>query len=125
VARRVLVVDDNADAASTLGQLLKSLGHETRVVHDGPAALVAAAEFRPDVVLLDIGMPGMDGYEVARRLNALKGERKFRIVAVTGWGQEADRERAKEAGFDQHVVKPVDVGLLSRIVEERNGATLH
>ena len=125
VARRVLVVDDNVDAATTLGQLLKSLGHETRVVHDGPSALTAAAEFRPDVVLLDIGMPGMDGYEVARRLQGLKRERKFRIVAITGWGQEADRERAKEAGFDVHVVKPVDVGLLSRIVDERNGATLH
>ena len=125
VARRVLVVDDNVDAATTLGQLLNSLGHETRVVHDGPSALTAAAEFLPDVVLLDIGMPGMDGYEVARRLQAFKRERKFRIVAITGWGQEADRERAKEAGFDVHVVKPVDVGLLSRIVEERNGATLH
>jgi len=125
VARRVLVVDDNVDAASTLSMLLKSLGHETKVVYDGAAAIDVAAKFQPDVVLLDIGMPGMDGYEVARRLRALKAQRPFRIVAVTGWGQDADRLRAEEAGFDVHLVKPVDAGLLVRVLEERNGATLH
>ena len=124
-ARRILVVDDNVDAAVTLAQLLKSLGHETVAVHDGTAALKAVVDFRPDTVLLDIGMPGMDGYEVARRLQAMKKERAMRIIAVTGWGQEADRQRSREAGFDVHLVKPVDPSLLLRVVEQRNGATLH
>ena len=125
VPRRILVVDDNIDAANTLDVLLRSLGHETCVAHDGLSALKLAAEFRPDVVLLDIGMPGLDGYEVARRLNALKKERRFRIVAVTGWGQESDRERSREAGFDLHLVKPLDAGVLQRALEEKNGTTLH
>jgi PAS domain S-box-containing protein len=125
LARRVLVVDDNVDAASTLDLLLRSLGHETRVAYDGVKALEIAGVFDPNVVLLDIGMPGLDGYEVARRLRALKPGRRFRIVALTGWGQDSDREKAKEAGFDVHLVKPVDLSALARIVEERNGATLH
>jgi PAS domain S-box-containing protein len=126
VARRVLVVDDNIDAASMLDMLLRSLGHETRVAHDGMAALRVAEEFRPDIVLLDIGMPGIDGYEVARRLRALSsGTRPMRIVAVTGWGQEADRERSREAGFDLHLVKPVGATELAQALNDRNGATLH
>ena len=125
VPRRILVVDDNVDAATTLHLLLRSLGHETCVVHDGVKALKMAVEFRPDVVLLDIGMPGLDGYEVARRLHALKKERRFRIVAVTGWGQESDRARSREAGFDLHLVKPVDARTLQRALEEKNGTTLH
>ncbi len=122
--RRVLVVDDNVDAASTLELLLRSLGHETRVVHDGHVALQAAAEFRPDVVLLDIGLPGLDGYEVAKRLRTLKEERPFRIVAVTGWGQEMDRQRSREAGFDLHLLKPVDMKQLVKILNEKDGATV-
>jgi len=122
--RRVLVVDDNVDAASTLELLLRSLGHETRVVHDGHHALRAAAEFRPDAVLLDIGLPGLDGYEVARRLGALKKERPFRIVAITGWGQEMDRIRSREAGFDVHLLKPVDMTELVKILNEKDGATV-
>ena len=125
VARRILVVDDNVDAAVTLTQLLKSLGHESWAVHDGPSALKAVLELRPDTVLLDIGMPGMDGYEVARRLQATKKERGLRIIAITGWGQDADRQRSREAGFDMHLVKPVDPSVLLRVVEQRNGATLH
>jgi CheY-like chemotaxis protein len=125
VPRRILVVDDNVDAANTLNLLLRSLGHETCVVHDGVKALKMAVEFRPDVVLLDIGMPGLDGYEVARRLNSLKKERRFRIVAVTGWGQESDRERSRAAGFDLHLIKPVDAGTLQRALEGKNGTTLH
>jgi PAS domain S-box-containing protein len=124
-ARRVLVVDDNVDAARTLGELLSTLGHETRVVHDGPSALAMARAFRPDVVLLDIGMPGMDGYEVARRLSALHAGPRPRIVAVTGWGQESDRAQASEAGFDMHLVKPVDLDALLRALDKRGGATLH
>ena len=125
VARRVLVVDDNLDAANALNALLTSLGHETRVVHEGPQAIAAMQEFRPDVVLLDIGLPGMDGYEVARRLAPLRRERPVRIIAVTGWGQEADRQRSKEAGFDVHLVKPVEPEVLVRVLDDRNGATLH
>jgi len=124
--RKVLVVDDNVDAATTLGELLRVLGHEVRVTHDGAAALQAAEAFLPDVVLLDIGMPGMDGYEVARRLAALKkAGRPLRIVAVTGWGQEADRRQAVEAGFDTHLVKPVDLDALVKVLSDRDGALLH
>jgi PAS domain S-box-containing protein len=123
-ARRVLVVDDNVDAATMLELLLRSLGHETRVVYDGASALKVAAEFHPDIVLLDIGMPGLDGYEVARRLRTMK-DRPRRIIAVTGWGQPADRQRSHEAGFDRHLVKPVEASELARILDERNGATLH
>jgi CheY-like chemotaxis protein len=123
--RRVMVVDDNVDAAAMLDMLLRSLGHETRVAHEGTAALRVAEEFRPDIVLLDIGMPGIDGYEVARRLRTLAKARPMRIVAVTGWGQEGDRERSREAGFDLHLVKPVDANELSRALNDRSGATLH
>jgi PAS domain S-box-containing protein len=125
VPRRILVVDDNVDAALTLDLLLRSLGHESRVAHDGARALEIAREFRPEVILLDIGMPGMDGYEVARRLRGMNHGLTFRIVAVTGWGQEADRARAKEAGFDVHLVKPVDVAVLAKVLDDRSGATLH
>jgi len=125
MARRVLVVDDNVDAAAMLDMLLRSLGHETCVAHDGVEALRVAAEFRPDIVLLDIGMPGLDGYEVARRMRSLAKDRQLRIVAVTGWGQEADRLRSREAGFDLHLVKSVDAIDLAQALNDRNGATLH
>ena len=125
LAKRILVVDDNVDAATTLQLLLKSLGHEACAVFDGQQALSTALEFRPDVVLLDIGMPGLDGYEVARRLRALKRGEPLRIIAVTGWGQEADRTRSREAGFDVHLVKPVDPRLLTSVIANNNGATLH
>jgi len=123
--RRVLVVDDNVDAAAMLDMLLRSLGHETRVAHDGIEALRIAGEFRPDIVLLDIGMPGLDGYEVARRMRSLAKDRRVRIVAVTGWGLDADRQRSREAGFDLHLVKPVDATDLAQALNDRNGATLH
>jgi PAS domain S-box-containing protein len=116
VARRVLVVDDNVDAAATLDMVLTSLGHESMVVHDGFAALAAVTEFRPDAVLLDIGMPGLDGYEVARRLRALQRGTQLRIIAVTGWGQEADRVKSRAAGFDVHLVKPVEPADLAKVL---------
>jgi PAS domain S-box-containing protein len=125
IARRVLVVDDNTDAADTLDLLLRSLGHTTRVANNGQDALRLATEFRPDIILLDIGMPGIDGYEVARRLEDLRKEYVFRIIAVTGWGQEADRKKAREAGFDFHLLKPVDITLLEQVLRERNSTALH
>ena len=125
IPRRVLVVDDNADAAESIKLLLQSLGHQVHVTFDGAQAIEAATQFRPDVVLLDIGMPGLSGYEVARRLRSLRPEAGLRIVAVTGWGQEVDRQASKEAGFDVHLVKPVDTEVLQRAVSGRNGATVH
>lgn len=106
---RVLVVDDNVDAARSLARVLVRLyGQVVEVAHDGPSALAKAPAFRPEVILLDIGMPGMDGYEVARRLRSRPEFAQTRLVALTGWGQEADRQRSKDAGFDAHLVKPVD-----------------
>jgi PAS domain S-box-containing protein len=114
--RRVLVVDDNADAADSLAVLLRLLGHDVRVTHDGPRALAAAADGWPELVLLDIGMPGMDGYEVARRLRADPATAGAVLAALTGWGQEEDRRRSKEAGFDHHLVKPADLDMLQRLL---------
>ncbi len=114
---RVLVVDDNRDAADTLGELLVTLGHDAVVVHDGPAALTAAADEAPDLVLLDIGLPGLTGYDVARSLRQRHGA-AVTIVALTGYGQEEDRRRAREAGFDQHLIKPLDLGALDRLLTD-------
>jgi PAS domain S-box-containing protein len=114
--RRVLIVDDNADAADSLGVLLSIYGHDTKVANDGETALVAAASFRPDVVFLDIGMPNLDGHETARRLRAQPGGESLVIVALTGWGQAEDRRRSKEAGFDHHLVKPADPAALSKLI---------
>ena len=117
--RRILVVDDNVDAATSLARLLSRLmGQEVRVAHDGPAALEVAGAFRPELVLLDIGMPGMDGHEVARRLRGRPEFERTMLVALTGWGQEADRRRSREAGFDHHLVKPVDPGALRELLDE-------
>jgi len=110
--RRILIVDDNTDAAETLAMLLNLEGHLTRVAHDGEAALNAAVEFQPDTVFLDIGMPGMNGYETAQRLREAHGN-AMRIIALTGWGAEEDRRLANHAGFDRHLVKPVDPAVLA------------
>jgi signal transduction histidine kinase/ActR/RegA family two-component response regulator len=107
--RRVLVVDDNRDAADTLAQALSASGHEVRVAYDGPSALAVFAEFRPGLAFLDIGLPVMDGYELARRLRDDDPGCALTLVAVTGYGQEVDRERSTRAGFDRHLVKPVPV----------------
>jgi two-component system CheB/CheR fusion protein len=106
-ARRVLVVENHSQAAESLALLLGRWGYEVRVAYDGPTALDLAADWRPHAVLLDIGMPGMDGYEVARHLRGQEGMEGAVIIAVTGYGEEEDRQRAKEAGFDYHMVKPV------------------
>jgi signal transduction histidine kinase len=106
--RRILVVDDNRDAAESLRMLLSLDGHDVCIVHDGPGAIEAARLHRPDVVFLDLGLPGMDGYQVARRIRALAGLGEMLLIAMTGYGQEDDRRRCLEAGFDHHVVKPAD-----------------
>jgi signal transduction histidine kinase len=103
---RVLVVDDNVDAAETLGAMLRLRSLDVHVVYDGPSAIEALGAFRPAVALLDIGMPGMDGYETARRMRGLPAGRDVKLVALSGWGQSHDRERAAQAGFDHHLVKP-------------------
>jgi PAS domain S-box-containing protein len=115
---RILVVDDNRDAADTLALLLESHGAVTRVVYDGEAALAELDVFMPDTVLLDLGMPGMDGLEVARRLRADPRRASLRLVALTGWGQESDRRRTREAGFDHHLTKPVDFTALQAWLTE-------
>ena len=111
-SRRVLVVDDNVDSARGTALILSRNGHEVRVAYDGPSAVTVAQEQKPEFVLLDIGLPGMDGYEVARRLRADETLAGLMLVAVSGYGQESDRRRSQEAGFDQHLVKPVDPGVL-------------
>ncbi|HYH65070.1 MAG TPA: ATP-binding protein, partial [Urbifossiella sp.] len=117
-SRSVLVVDDNVDAAESLALLLRMKGHEVRVAHDGLAALAAVEAAPPDLVLLDIGMPGMDGYEVARRLRERPGLEHLPLVAMTGWSQDEDRRRSREAGFDHHLVKPVEPAVLYQLLAE-------
>lgn len=117
---RVLVVDDNVDAASMLAELLTSFGYETRVVADGPAALAEAARFHPDVALVDIGLPVMDGFEVATRLRA-QATRSVTLIAVTGYGQARDRQASADAGFAAHLVKPVDMDHLREVLASVSG----
>ena len=112
--RRVLIVDDNEDSANSLAMVLKLSGHETDSVYTATDALARAAAFKPDVVLLDIGLPGMDGYELAQKIRELPGLRNIRLVAVTGYGRTDDRLRARDAGFDDHLTKPVELAVLDR-----------
>ncbi len=113
---RVLIVDDNVDAAQALEALLTAMGQETQIAYDGLAALAEVERFRPDLVLLDIGMPKLDGYEVAQQLRATPGGNRIVLAAVTGWGQEADRRRARDAGFDHHCGKPVSEATLRKLI---------
>ena len=115
-AVRILVVDDNEDGAEMLAEVLRAEGYRTEVAHDAPAALVIAARFNPDIAFLDIGLPVMDGYELAARLRALPNLGSIRLIAVTGYGQESDRQKTKAAGFDHHLTKPVDFALLAAVV---------
>jgi PAS domain S-box-containing protein len=114
--RRVLVVDDNEDAAISLAMLLDMSGNETHLAHDGVQALEAAEKLRPDVVLLDIGMPRMNGHEVCRRMRSQPWGRDLKVIALTGWGQDQDRKKSREAGFDGHLVKPVDPEKLTEVI---------
>ena len=113
---RILVVDDNPDTTATLALILKRTGHDVHVAHDGLEAVHAAAAFRPDVVLLDIGLPKLNGYEVAQRIRQQEGNQKMALIAVTGWGQQDDRRRAMEAGFDHHLTKPVELASLMQLL---------
>jgi signal transduction histidine kinase len=114
--RRILIVDDNVDAAETLASILHIFGHTTRIAHDGPAGLDAALAFAPDVALLDIGLPVMDGYEVARRMRAQPQLANTRLISLTGYGQQDDRIRSQDAGFETHLVKPIDIEVLHVIL---------
>jgi CheY-like chemotaxis protein len=114
--RKILVVDDNVDAAEALAMLLRLTGHDTATAFDGVEALGRAAEFRPDIVLLDIGMPRLDGYGTARAMRAEPWGRDLTLVALTGWGQRKDRDRTLEAGFNAHLVKPVATDALLEII---------
>jgi CheY-like chemotaxis protein len=117
--QRVVVVDDNRDAATSMGLLLKILGADVEVVNSGPAALLAVESYRPAVVLLDLGMPEMDGYEVAKRIRERPEFDDVMLIALTGWGQDDDRRRAHEAGFDHHLVKPADISSLQELLQSR------
>jgi CheY-like chemotaxis protein len=121
-AVRVLVVDDNVDAAETLAQLLQIWGCDVQVVHDGPAAIETAIAWVPTLILLDIGLPGMNGYEVAVRLREQDCLRNTALIAVTGYGQEEDRRLARAARLDDHLIKPVDPEALQRLIAEASAA---
>ena len=116
IRHRVVIIDDNSDAATTLSMLIEELGGSTRTANDAFSGLLAVQEFRPDIVFLDVGMPGMNGYEVCRRIRRTASQRPMLIVAVTGWGQEQDKQRALDAGFDYHLTKPVDPAALTDLL---------
>jgi CheY-like chemotaxis protein len=125
VQRRVLVVDDNADAAQMLAAVMQHLGHSVQVASSGEEALRIADGYRPEFVLLDLGMPGMSGLETARRMRERGMHPAPCIVAVTGWGKPEDERLTREAGFDQHLVKPVNERQIAEIIENRPAARLH
>jgi PAS domain S-box-containing protein len=115
--RKILIVDDNTDAAEMLAEALAAMGHETRVAFDGPSGLDAAAGFAPDIAFLDIGLPAMDGYELARKMRSELGAPTLRLVALTGYGQDADRQRSADAGFDGHMVKPINIEAVATTIK--------
>jgi CheY-like chemotaxis protein len=114
--RKVLLIDDNADMRQTLAACLSMQGHDVREAGDGLSAVQLANEFAPDVIVVDIGLPEIDGYEVARRLRANASTREVRLVALTGYGQQEDKQKAVNAGFDEHLTKPVDPATLEQVV---------
>jgi CheY-like chemotaxis protein len=116
--RKILVVDDNMDAADSLSEALQLLGHVVQVAYDGPSALRVAQAFRPDLALLDIGLPAMDGYELGQQLRVSLSDTPLKLVALTGYSQDTDRRRTTDAGFDRHLVKPVDFDRLQAVIEE-------
>ncbi len=122
-ARRILVVDDNRDAANSLSMLLKVTGNDTRTAHDGPEAIEQAEAYRPALILLDIGLPKMNGYDACRRIREQPWGKDIVMVALTGWGQEEDRRKSREAGFNGHLVKPVDYAALTRLLGDLQAPT--
>ncbi len=116
--RRILIVDDNRDAADSTGTLLVLWGHQVRVAYDGPSAVAIARDYRPDVCLLDLGMPGMSGYQLAEHLRREPELRQARLVAMTGFDSEADRQQSRAAGFDAHLIKPVEITALQELLAE-------
>jgi CheY-like chemotaxis protein len=119
-SRRVLIVDDNQDAAETLSLIVETWGYRTAVAHDGPAALAVAKDFQPEIALLDVGLPGMDGFELGMRLHQLPGMEKLHLLAITGYGRDQDREAAHAAGFSHLLVKPLDPDRLAPILASLN-----
>lgn len=120
-AFRILIVDDNRDAADSMAMLLNRLGNQVCTAYDGAEALLAFPAFQPDVVLLDLGMPGMSGYEVARKIRAMPGGKRVLMIALTGFSSRADRRLSRDAGIDHHSVKPVDAIILQRLIEIQVG----
>jgi CheY-like chemotaxis protein len=121
---RVLIIEDNRDAAETLDVLLTEWGHDTRVAYDALSGLELANQFHPAVVLLDIGLPQLHGHDVARRIREQEWGRQALLVAITGWGQEADRQRSKAAGIDHHLLKPADPNVLRQLITQASRARI-
>jgi CheY-like chemotaxis protein len=121
----VLVADDNRDAADSLAALLQALGNDVKIAYDGKEAVAAARTFHPEVILLDIGMPQLDGYGAAREIRGDPQTRVAKLVALTGWGQEEDRQRVRAAGFDAHIVKPAEIEVLRQVLSEVSQETKH
>jgi CheY-like chemotaxis protein len=120
---RVLLVDDNVDAAEVLADSLRSFGHRVEVAHDGPEALSMAAHFKPDTAILDIGLPVMDGYELATKLREQMPSRRLRLLALTGYGQDSDKAKSLEAGFNVHLVKPVNLSTVLAFLDDKPDGT--
>jgi CheY-like chemotaxis protein len=115
---KILVVDDNHDSALSMSMMLSIMGHDTRTAHDGESAVSTAETFLPDVVLLDIGLPKLNGYEVAQRIREQSWGASMFLIAVTGWGQDEDRQRSSEVGLNRHMVKPVEPAALEKLLAE-------
>ncbi|MGY6217337.1 response regulator [Methylolobus aquaticus] len=119
-AYKVLIVDDNADAANSLAALMQIAGYETRVAYDGKQGIEVAASFRPEVLLLDLGMPGMNGYDACRHLREQDWGHDIFVVALTAWGQPGDRQKSAAAGFDAHLAKPTDYKTIATLIADRH-----
>jgi len=117
-SKRILIIEDNVDAADTLAMMLQTMGHEAHAAYDGPSGLKDFAQWRPSIVLLDIGLPGMNGFEVAQRLRASSPKNHLKIIALSGYGSDSDRERSRNAGFDHHLVKPVNFDAMEKVLNE-------
>ena len=120
--RRILIVDDNCDSATSLAMMIQLMGNETETAFDGFEALEVGGKFQPDLILLDIGMPRMNGYEAARRIRGEPWGRDLTLVALTGWGQEEDRRKSQDAGFDHHLTKPISLTQLEKLLAAFNDA---